>query len=362
MDTPQDVIRRYWRDKKRAQRASDKVAAFTPRITRFERCSFCRQWHPTEAILSNGTMPRFTLDSFHKKESILTFVRGLEAGLPKTAAFIDLEHATALCMKQLMDETGISEDAALKQAETLIRNDGYRDKLIKLHHDTAVLESVRNRNLKMCMISRMELYKENEDIARANCMNILEDPLYRHFPPGLVKDPQGRYDLTGPVLVPLEIDSTPELTRNPALMALGQCFTEKMREKPSADPQKIVEECMGKVRSTEHGEPEKPAVGDLFGKSPAEIRAMTRTKPDQALTVGDIYGKTRKQLLRMQRHGWDQEENEAFEQCVLRKMKEGKTRDEAEKICEALSATSADRAGAKKKLPMAGGVWGSTHI
>ena len=355
MDTPQDVIRRYWREKKQAQRAAKKVVAFTPRITRFERCSFCRQWHPTEAILSDGNMPRFTLDSFHSKESVLNFVRGLETGLPKLAAYIDGKTAMSLCIKDLVENEGYADDAAEAEAKALIQNDVYRTKLVKFHHDAAVLENVRNRSLKMCMISRMELYKENEDIARANCTIILEDPLYRHFPPGLVKDPQGRYNLIGPVLVPLQIDSTPELTRNPDLMALGRCFTDKMRKDPSRDPQEVIEQCMTELRSTKHGQPEKPVVGDLYGKSAAEIKAMSKRKPDPTLTVGDLYGKTKKQILREQRRGWDQEDNEAFEQCVIEKMKEGKTQDEAEKLCESLSATSTDR-----KLEAADGVFGQT--
>lgn len=347
MTTPQekiDAIRAYWREKKQAQRAAKKKLVFEPHITEFQRCALCGEWHPTGFILASGRYSRVSLDSYHKKEVILNFVRGLQIGLPKLAAFIDGKTAMSLCIKDLVENEGYAEAAAKEEAKTLIQNDIYRTKLVKFHHDAAVLENVRNRRLKMCMLGRMEMFKETENIARANCMNLLEDPLFRHFPEGLVKDPQGRYDLVGDVLVPFEIckDLEISLIKNPTIKALQQCFTAKMKKNPDLDPGVAMQECMSELKSTEHGEPEKQQVGDLYGKSAAEIRAMSKSKPDSSLTVGNIFGLTRKQRLRMQRHGWDQKDNEAFEQCVVEKMKEGKTRKEAEDLCEALSDVSTD--------------------
>lgn len=296
METPQDVIRRYWREKKRTQRASKKKVVFEPHITEFQHCALCGEWHPIAYVLATGRYGRVSLDSYHSRETILNFVRDIDASL---------------------------------------------------HRDKTKADAVNERNLKMCMLSRMQLYNESEHWARANCMIILEDKMYRHFPEGLTRDPQGRYDLVGDVLVPVEIckDLDVSLTKDPTILALGRCFTEKMKKNPSMDPQEAVEECMSELRSTEQGDLKKPAVGDLFGKSAAEIRAMSKRKQDPSFTVGDLSGLTQKQILRMQRHGWDQDDNAAFEACVREKMeKEHMTRKEAEEACEALSATTADRA------------------
>lgn len=354
--------RAYWRDRQREhrikKRSLEHASIFTPHITRLALCSYCKKWHAVEAILATGDMPRFSLDSYHSKDSILSFVRGIDVTVPKTAAYVD--HATAmdLCMKDLMEQRGYAEDAAREEAKTLIQNDDYRTKLVKFHHDAAVLEHVRNRRLKMCMIGRMEMYKETEYFARLNCETLLADPLYRHMPEGLKRDPYGIYDITGPILVPAQIDQYPWIyTKDPSLEAFRECFTRKMKKNPKMDPRQAIEECLSETRPTKEGEDVRPAVGDLYGKSKAAIAAMTKRKLDLTLTVGDIYGLSRKQRLRMQRLGWDQEDNAAFEKCVVEKMKEGMTRKEAEDICEALSASSADR----KLKPIDDGA-GVTHI
>lgn len=353
--------REYWRERQREHRikkASLKHAAvFEPNLIRFELCSFCKKWHGTQAILADGTFLKFTLDSYHSKESVLNFVRGLQAGLPEEAGYIDHKTATELCIKDLMDTRGYAEDAAREEAKKLLLNDAYRIKLIKFHHDLARDQYFRVSKLKMCINSRMQIYHETEHYARLNCEVIMQDKSYRHFPPGLVKDPEGHYEITGPVLVPAAIDKEPWIPKDPTITALRKCFREKLQKHPDLDPAVAIQECMREVEFLEYGEPHKPAVGDLFGKSAAEIRAMSKRKPDPALTVGDLYGKTKKQILRMQRHSWDEKDNEAFEQCVIEKMKEGMTRKEAEDICEALSASSADR----KLKPIDDGA-GVTHI
>jgi len=366
METPQDVIRRYWRDKKRVQRAAQKKVVFEPHITEFQRCSFCGEWHPVAFILASGRYSQVSLDSYHSKESIVEWLRGLMATLPKPKGYIDHETAMELSTRQLMADEGYEKDEAEKQAKKLILNDDYRTRLIKLDRDERRLENITDLRLRMCTRSRMQLYKENEQTAILHCEIIVNDPLMRHAPPGVPLEPVESFlSQATDVIVPVEIckDLDVSLTKDPTIIALGRCFTQKMRKQPDMDPQEAVEECMSELRSTEQGDLKKPAVGDLFGKSAAEIRAMSKRKQDPSFTVGDLSGLTQKQILRMQRHGWDQDDNAAFEACVREKMeKEHMTRKEAEEACEALSASSADRAGAKKKLPLAEGVAGQIHV
>ena len=274
--------REYWRlaqRKHRIKQASLKQAAvFKPHITRFELCSFCGKWHPTEAILRTGNFARFSLDSFHTAENIL---------------------------------------AATDMFQT---------------------------RMERCTQSRMQFYNEDEHTAKLHCEIILNDPLYRHAPPGVPS-----LAPADQILAPIHIDNKPWLSKDPAIIALGKCFTVKMRENPDMDPQKAVEESMSELKTVGKGEREKQTVGDLFGKSAAEIRAMTKKKKQAGMTVGDLFGQTTEEIV-------------AFQKCVKEKMQtENMTREEAEKACEVLKDTSADRAGAKKKLPMAEGVWGSTY-
>jgi len=293
--------REYWRlaqKKHRIKQANlEQAAIFKPNITRFERCSIDGKWYPTAAILRTGDIVRFSLDSYHRASGIPQRPLKLPKDVPKTE-----------------------------------------------------IDSINSREFEICVDSRMLLYHESENIARANCSLVLEDPLYRHFPPGLIQDPQGRYHVTD--AVPIEINSEPWLFGDPIIHALRKCFKEKMKK--HMKPEKAVKECMDSIKQVET---DNLTVGDLFGKSRAEIAAMTRKPDDPNLTVGNLFGKTTEQILREQRHGWNQNESEAFEKCVIDQMKEGKTRDEAEKLCEALSATSTD-----KKLKADGSIYGTPLI
>ncbi|MCK4434924.1 hypothetical protein KAU92_05485, partial [Candidatus Bathyarchaeota archaeon] len=165
--------REYWRlaqKKHRIKQASlEQAAIFRPNITRFERSSVDGRWYPTAAILPSGDFVRFSLDSYHSASGILRRPLKLPKGVPKTE-----------------------------------------------------IDSINSREFEICVDSRMHLYHESERIARANCSLVLEDPLYRHFPPGLIRDPQGRYDVTG--VVPVEIDKEPWSSRDPIIQALRKCF------------------------------------------------------------------------------------------------------------------------------------------
>lgn len=273
MDTPEDVIRRYWRDNKRTQRASKKTVVLRPHVTEKKQCDICGHYHPSEVITAHGTLIQIDSTVFHA------------------------------------DGLGITGRQATP--------------------------------MEKCIGNIMDVWGEDEAAARQTCMKLLNDPFYHHYLP------ETKQLVTGKP----KIDCSEILFKTtPAEKALATFINRGFS--PREAWQKAQEQF-----------PEKQAVtvGDLFGKSRAEIAAMTKKKKDPTLTVGDLFGKTKKQILREQRRGWDQEDNEAFEQCVIEKMKEGKTRKEAEDICEALNATSADR-GAKKKLPLAEGVAGQIHV
>lgn len=245
MDTPQDVIRRYWRDKKRAQRASRKIVAFTPRITEFQLCSFCRKWHPTAAILRTGHYLRFTLDSFHSRSMIDDWLRETES--------------------------------ARKLAAGPARQ----------HQDLYV------SRLEACAVTRMQIYKESRGVAEHNCKILFEDPLLRHNPPGLIHpaDKLEGIDLEFPVRL--------DAKQQEELSEMKRCFRKKAEK--GIDPVDAVNECMVEVHKQKDPNKELFTVGDLFGKSPKEIATMTKKEKNPSLTVGDLYGKTKKQILDEQR-------------------------------------------------------------
>jgi len=275
--------REYWKLAQRKHRikqaALKQPAIFTPRITRLELCGLCKAWHPVECILPSGQFARFSLDSYHSRSTIDSWVSNMKLG-----------------EDQVIDPVG------------------------------------------QCARTRMQIYHESYEVAEHNCKILMEDPLYRHFPPGLIQ-PAGKMDGT-------HLDSTyllMDAKEKQSIDELQRCFQKKVKE--GMDPADAVQECTLELRREKDPEKQEFTVGDLYGKSRAEIDAMTPKKKDPNLTVGDLYGKSTKEIL-------------AFEKCVKEKMQtDNMTREEAEKACEALNTMSADRAEAKKKLPTEG-VWG----
>lgn len=277
-------IRAYWREAQRRHRAKKADLAskgFTPRITQFQLCSMCGEWHPTRAILPDGTFARFNLDSFHNPTEINDWRRNVRL-------LVDLklpeQDPLDKCVANLKDE-GWTEKKAKEECEKRIEDPDWRKS------DDQLEEVKRNfiTQLEMCTRSRMEFYEETREVAEANCKILLEDPLLRHTPPGLI--------------MPGAIDNKPEETRGPDMATLGKCFTRKVL-KEGLDPQEAVQECMFELQHKKaEKEAEKPreTVGDLFGKTPAEIEAMRKKPEDDKFTVGDLYGQTKKEILKQQR-------------------------------------------------------------
>lgn len=265
-----EAIREYWRDKKRAQRASKKTVFFTPHVTEKKQCDICGHYHPSEVITAHGNLIQIDSSVFHA------------------------------------DGLGITGRQATP--------------------------------MEKCMGNMIDVYGEDEATARETCMKLLNDPFYHHYLPETKQLVTGK-----PKIDCSEIS----FKTTPAEKALATLINRGFS--PREAWQKAQEQFPKKQAMT---------VGDIYGKTRAEIRAMTKKKPDPSLTVGDLFNKSPAEIRAMS----DQEENETYKQCVEKKMQtKNMTREEAEKACEVLKDTGADRAD-KNKLPMADGIAGQTHV
>lgn len=251
----------------------------------------------------------------------------------KAAAKKDVVFRPHVTEKKQCDVCGHYHPSAVITAHgTLIQIDSS-----VFHADGLGITDIQATPMEQCIGNMRDVYGEDEATARKTCMKLLNNPFYHHYLPETKQLVTGKPKIDCSEIL---FKTTP--TEKAFATLINRGFS------PQEAWQKAIEQFPKKQAMT---------VGDLFGKSRAEIDAMTKSKTDPALTVGDLYGKTKKQILTMQRRGWDQKDNEVFEQCVIEKMKEGKTRKEAEDLCEALAGVSGDN-----ELELAEGVAGQTHI
>lgn len=290
-------MRAYWRQKQREHRASkrgDTIRTFKPRILSWALCSYCEGWHPLRAILPTSEFATFSLDSFHDRAAVEEWTRNVELVADEPGTLLNpMETCIAWQMKEEGAET---EEQAKANCEVLISGvstDTHWKQFLK-QKDQALIS-----NLYMCIHSRVQFYKESESIAKHNCEILLNDPFMRHFPPGLI--------------APADLDPSPNTVDAYDLSdedhvdreELSACFAEKVND--GTAPLQAVKECVVEIgfkKSMDALKESRKGVGNLYGKSRAEIAAMSgKSAPDPSLTVSrvSLFGKTKKQILEEQR-------------------------------------------------------------
>lgn len=282
-------VRRYFRERKLQQRralAQEGHYTFHPRIIRYETCSYCHQEHPVLAILPNGSLVRLTLDSYHKESDIMNYYHTIRGLMKIDEAKLLTKDPLTRCIAERMREKDETEEEARRACEKIQADPAVQELTAILQKD---LDEALPTPMQMCARARMDLYQETREIAEHNCQIIMNDPMYRHNPPGLI-------------LAPAAVDSNPHESRDPRKRFLDKCFAEKIRK--GVDPKDAVNRCIVEFHQEEEKEKEetpKATVGDLYGKSPAEIAAMVAELEDfTTMTLPRLYGKTKKQILKEQ--------------------------------------------------------------
>ena len=240
------ILLEYWRKNQRRYRARLRAAAaqiietpsaeqeVKPRILLKGSCSLCGQLHPVEVLLGNGDVARFSLDSFHSKQELSTYAYKV--------AKLYTDHVNAC-------------------------------------HSLGLSNVVHEFTLPylQCISSRKELYGESDETASHNCSILLSDPLYRHFPPGLI--------------VPVQATEAPD----PTTAHVDSLVAERVsREGEHPKDARVMCNVLKQKPETDDG----LTVGNLYGKTREEVAAMSRKPDDPNLTVGSLYGKTRKEIER----------------------------------------------------------------
>lgn len=289
------AVREFLRDRQRAYRAKKKAAAtqFKPRILRFELCSACHSWHPTQAMPSNGAIIRVPLDFYHQSE-IDSIRRNFDI-LIKLAQGEESVNAMSRCIQWQMREEGVEdEQSARENCELLFKDPQARERW----EDKIEQDNMLQTQMEICIRSRVELYKESQETAKTNCTLILNDDLYRHFPVGLIP-PLDIEDLSHGQIV--TGGSVPEIEEKKNIMT---CFYHQV-EVEKMEPEEAMRFCSGRARGELSEEREKmyqQTVGDVYGKTKEQIlKEQAAEKEQDGFTVGNLFGQSREERLKKQR-------------------------------------------------------------